>query len=85
MFLTSGNDPTPWYGHIPYVSREPPLSFIVLSEALPVFLRHFLTPGQGATEYSLGFSALGHWLINTGLDACLPYHLPQVRLLRKEL
>lgn len=73
----------PWYGQIPHVSRESPLSLTVVpSEALPVFLKHFLTPGQGATEHSLGFNASDHWLINTGLG-CLPYHLSQVRLLRK--
>lgn len=54
MFLSSGNYQTPWCGQIPHVSRESPLSLIVLSEDLPVFLKHFLTPGQGASGYSLG-------------------------------
>lgn len=71
MFLTSGNYQTLWCGQIPHVSRESPLSLIVLSEDLPVFLKHFLTPGQGASGYSLGFSTSDHWVINTGLDDCL--------------
>lgn len=72
MFLTSGNYQIPSYRQILHVSRDFlffPYSF---SDALTVFLKYFLTPGQSATRYSLGFSTLDQWIIiNTGMETCI--------------